>query len=73
MKGMAADHTHQPTPRTIDLTGLPEPVVERVLQFAREAREKQAKEAAGATAGTRPPLRRRFEHLGYSIPKDVID
>lgn len=70
---MATDLTHSRTPRTLDLTGLPEPVVEELMRIAREAREKQVGEAALPAEGARPPLRGRFAHLGYSFPKEELD
>lgn len=69
---MATDPTQMP-PTTIDLTGLPAPVVDQVLRIVEEARRQLAEEASGSTAKARLPLRGRFEHLGYSIPKEVID
>lgn len=69
---MGTELTNGPTPHTIDVTGLPEQTVRQVLQIVREAREKQA--LVVPTASTiRPPLRGRFEYLGYSVPKEVID
>lgn len=57
-------------PTTIDLTGLPEPVVREVQRIVQEARQKQAEAAA---TGERPPLMGRFAHLGWSFPKEEID
>ena len=63
------------TPTTIDLTGLPEPVVREVQRIVQEARRKQAEEAASSAGPKeeRPPLRGRFAHLGWSFPKEEID
>lgn len=61
---MTSDLTHASTPTTLDLTGLPQPVVEQVTRLVREAREKQA---AVAT----PPRRSvigMFAHLGVQTP-----
>lgn len=35
---MASELTHDPESQTVDLTGLPEPVVQRVKELVREAR-----------------------------------
>lgn len=70
---MATTRNRQLKSTTVNLSGLPEPVVEQVLRLVHDAREKLAEEAGGPTANARPPLRGRFEHLGYSIPKEVID
>lgn len=59
------------TPTTIDLTGLPEPVVREVRRIVQEDRRKQAEEAEAT--GERPPLRGRFAHFGWSFPKEEID
>lgn len=70
---MATDLTHQPTPKTVDLTGLPEPVVHQVMQLVKEARRKQAEESPVPAPGERPPLLGRFAHLGLSFPKEELD
>ena len=48
---MATDISHTPT--TVDLTGLPEPVVREVHRLVQQARQKQAEEA-GASANGAP-------------------
>lgn len=48
---MATDTLPPPLPRVVDLTGLPEPVVEQVHRIVREARGHQN----GAQGGTPPP------------------
>lgn len=35
---MASELSHEPESQTVDLTGLPEPVIERVMALVREAR-----------------------------------
>lgn len=40
---MASELSPDPEPRTVDLTGLPEPVVERVKELVREARAAEPK------------------------------
>lgn len=57
------------TPTTIDLAGLPEPVVRSIRQLVESLREA----ARGEAPPPRPPLAGRFEHLGYSFPKEEID
>ena len=39
---MATDLTHHQSPQMVDLTGLPEPVVQQVKQLVEEARQQQA-------------------------------
>lgn len=71
---MASELTQTEEATTIDLTGLPEPVVQQVKQLVREARQKQAQEPAPAGSTVqRPPLMGRFEHLGISISKEELD
>ncbi|MBX9622577.1 MAG: hypothetical protein K2X82_02070 [Gemmataceae bacterium] len=65
---MATDLTLSPPPRTLDLTGLPEPVIEQVTRIVREAREKQTGEVTPSAEGARPPLRGRLAHLGLKTP-----
>lgn len=48
---MATEITHKATDRTVDLTGLPEPVVEQVHALVRRARQKQAEEAEVSARG----------------------
>ncbi|MBX9582580.1 MAG: hypothetical protein K2X87_19920 [Gemmataceae bacterium] len=65
---MVTNLTTTPTARTLDLTGLPEPVVAEVTRIVREAREKQAGESTPSAEGVRPPLRGRLAHLGLKTP-----
>jgi hypothetical protein len=54
---MATQRTHDsrdPSPRTVDLTGLPEPVVQLVTRIVREAREKQTEGTPAAPNGGQP-------------------
>ena len=55
---MATDLTHTPNPRTLDLTGLPEPVIQAVTWLVQEARERQARDAgtANGMAGESFPM-----------------
>ena len=64
---MNTDHTTSVATRTVDLTGLPESVVQQVMQLVQQARQKQAEEAAGTT-GKRKPLIGRLAHLGLKTP-----
>jgi hypothetical protein len=50
---MATDLSDRQRLRSLDLTGLPEPVVEQVTRLVQEARDKQAQEGTG-TNGTHP-------------------
>ena len=50
---MATDFIHQP-PKTVDLTGLPEPVVREVHRLVQQARQKLAADA-GASSNGAPP------------------
>lgn len=54
---------------TIDLAGLPEPVIRSIRNLVESLRA----EATSPAVESRPPLIGRFAHLGYSIPKEVID
>lgn len=65
---MATDLTHHRTAQVLDLSGLPEPVVEQVTRVVREARAKQAGDATPAADGARPPLLGRLAHLGLKTP-----
>jgi len=57
---------------TIDLSGLPGPVVQSIKQLVDSLREEMPHEAPKATP-QRPPLRGRFADLKLSIPKEDID
>ena len=56
---------------TLDLTGLPAPVIECIKQLVASIRNGTATPVVAATE--RHPLRGRFSHLGYSFPKEEID
>ena len=62
---MASELTNTEDATSVDLTGLPEPVVQQVKKLVQEARQKQALEPLPAE---RPPLMGRFEHLGLKMP-----
>ena len=55
---------------TIDMTGLPDSVIRSIQQLVITLRNGESKTNEPET---RPPLRGRYAHLGYSIPKEVID
>lgn len=65
---MATDIIHKPTAKTVDLTGLPEPVVREVERLVHEARAKQAEETARAVNGTGGQ-----EMLNGKFPRFVLD
>jgi hypothetical protein len=64
---MGNEAIHEPS-TCVDLTGLPEPVQQQVRQIVREARRKQADEAAKRTAGQLPGVIGLFAHLGIATP-----
>ena len=55
---------------TIDMTGLPDSVIRSIQQLVITLRNGESKTNEPET---RPPFVGRFAHLGYSIPKEVID
>jgi len=57
------------TPTTIDLAGLPEPVVRGIKQLVESLREA----TLGETPPPRPSLVGRFAVPGVSVPKEIID
>jgi hypothetical protein len=52
---MATDIIHTPTAKTVDLTGLPEPVVREVHRLIQQARQKLAEEAGTSANGAPAP------------------
>jgi len=61
-------------PVTLDLTGLPVPVVQNLRQLVQTLRENLALVDSTVSASEpRLPLRGRFAHLGCSFPKEMID
>jgi hypothetical protein len=63
---MATDLTQKPASRIVDLTGLPESVVQKVTEFIEEARQQQTKDAS--TASRLPSVVGMFDHLGIKTP-----
>jgi hypothetical protein len=72
---MATDITDMPIPESIDLTGLPEQTVRRVVQIVREAREKQAESKARRSPNQDDPERWSAEWRAWtaSHPERAID
>lgn len=62
---MATELSHGVKPQLLDLTGLPEPVVQDIKQLVQTLRERLA--AAPPTAD-RQPLIGRLAHLGLKTP-----
>jgi hypothetical protein len=62
---------------TIDLTGLPDEVVQQVVRIVDEARRAEAKPAGAPgvspDGGGRPSDIGRFAHLGLSFPPEVFE
>ena len=56
---------------SIDLSGLPDPVVQSIKQLVDSVREGMT--APSPQQKMRPPLRGRFANLNMSIPKEEID
>lgn len=69
---MANELEETPPGNSIDVSGLPEPVVQSIKQLVNSLREEMVSEPPPASA-KRPPLRGRFAHLNLSIPKEDID
>lgn len=75
---MATDLTPNPAPQIVDLTGLPESVVQEVKRLVQEARERQTSVTPGPnTPGFRPPLSaeeldRLIDELSSGPPGKVL-
>ena len=69
MEGMANELHDPPASFTVDLSGLPEPVVQSIIRLVDSIRER----LPTAVQAERPPLRGRFADLKLSIPKEDID
>ncbi|MDB5309840.1 MAG: hypothetical protein JWO38_4042 [Gemmataceae bacterium] len=70
---MAADVTLNTTSETVDLTGLPEPVVQDIRRLVQTLREKLSGQQPSPAVAARPPLMGRFADLKLSIPREHID
>ena len=66
---MANELGNPATPTSVDLSGLPEPVVRNIKQLVESLRVEMPRESAGA----RRPLRGRFADLNLSIPQEDLD
>ena len=56
---------------SIDVTGVPEPLVEDIRRLIRTIRERLPTPSSGVP--TRPALRGRFADLTITVPKEHID
>jgi hypothetical protein len=65
---MESEPNPTPAKTTVDLTGLPDPVVQSIQQLVESLRA-----APPAPPAPRPPLVGRFAHLGWSFPKEDFD
>ena len=67
---MNTDHTTSVATQTVDLTGLPESVVQQVMQLVQQARQKQAEEAENLPkpGDGQPGIIGMFAHLGIKTP-----
>ena len=70
---MANEDPSTPQPQTVDVTGLPEPVIQSLRVIVEEFREKHAKVGPTAAPGERRPLKGRFADRALSISKEEID
>jgi hypothetical protein len=57
----------------LDLTGLPDPIVEDICRLVQSLRESLLQQVPAASGGERLPLRGRFADQNLSIPKEEID
>jgi hypothetical protein len=57
----------------VDLSGLPEPVVQGIRSFVQTLRESLLSKESPLLSGERIPLRGRFANLNLSIPKEDLD
>jgi hypothetical protein len=69
---MANELEETPPGNSIDVTGLPEPVVQSIKQLVKSLREEIVSEPPPSPAKG-PPFRGRFAHLNLSIPNEDID
>jgi len=73
MEYMANEISNPAASSTIDLSGLPESVVQSIKRLVDSIRERLPAEGRAATMRERPPLRGRFADLKLSIPREDID
>jgi hypothetical protein len=65
--------TEQNHSDTLDVSGLPDPVVRSLKQLVESLRTIGTGPNGPVPTGQRAPLLGRFAHLGMSIPKEDID
>jgi hypothetical protein len=73
VNNMATEFSSAPDVAQIDLTGLPEPIVQGIRSFVQTLRESLSPSASTLAKPERPPLRGRFRDQNVSIPKEDID
>lgn len=64
---------HDLESQTVDLTGLPEPVVRSIRQLVESLRHGMPAASAATSVPSRLPLKGRFADLELSIPNEHID
>jgi hypothetical protein len=72
-RAMANEIRPSPSPIILDVSGLPEPVVQSIMQLVKSLRAGIANRGPSGPPGQPPPLWGRFAHLDLSIPKENID
>jgi hypothetical protein len=70
---MPSDRPQSPRSAVLDLTGLPEAVVESIKQLVESLRVEIASQGPSDATHQRPPLRGRFAELKLTIPKEDLD
>jgi hypothetical protein len=70
---MATELTAANDTLKVDLTGLPEPVVQGIHRLVQTLRESLLPQESAPSRGERLPLRGRFVDQNLSIPKEDID
>jgi hypothetical protein len=73
MEYMANEITNPPASSTVDLSGLPESVVQSIKRLVDSIRERLPAQGQTKAVPERPPLRGRFADLKLSIPQEDID
>jgi hypothetical protein len=70
---MATERTDTSASSTVDLAGLPEPVMKSIKMLVESLREGMPSKDHPQQTPQPPPLRGRFADLALSIPKEDID
>lgn len=73
MEYMANEITNPPASSTVDLSGLPESVVQSIKRLVDSIRERLPAEGRAKAVPEHPPLRGRFADLKLSLPGEDID